>query len=266
MSELSGYSEQISEVFYDWLWGEFISSAEGHNRYLDARAKTPEEARKKFDDFRKRLALPYDDDNNWAAQKDKSHQQQRVPVWADLFESTSDSHQNADYYAAQAMFAPLMTASGSYRTQCYLESANPTEYLALRSKVTGIDIEEAIAERLHERSVRRDFSAAKISFDGLRRQFDYAYTQTEVYFRGMSARLGKDIKEYNAGSLSDEAMKKSQRLHIKLATDCVIMAAKLRRGELEAVPFLEPISITDQSGSAYYPLRKRVNWLEVLAA
>jgi hypothetical protein len=61
-------------------------------------------------------------------------------------------------------------------------------------------------------------------------------------------------------------MKKSQINHIQLATDCVIMAAKLRRGELEAVPFLEPRSISDVSDNTYYPLRKRVNWVEVVAS
>jgi hypothetical protein len=100
-------AEQIAGAFYDWLWAEFISSGEGRNKYLDAKDKNPEIAQKKFDDFRGRLSLPYDNDDNWAAHKDRGHQQQRVPMWVDTFEETSGGDPKADFYAAQAMFAPF---------------------------------------------------------------------------------------------------------------------------------------------------------------
>lgn len=261
MSEASKHSEKIAVALYDWLWAEFIISGQSRNKYLDAKADKPEEAQKRYDDMRSKLALPYEDDLNWAAQKDKSHQQQRVPVWVELFEETSAGDLKADFYAAQAMFAPLMTVSGSFRAQCYIEASTPVEYTFARSEAIGVDIEKPIYEQLIQRNAGRNFSSAELSFNGLKKAFDYAYGQTEAYFRGMSARLASGADESAYNSLSVTAMKKSQVSHIKLATDCVIMAAKLRKGEAEAVPFLEPVSISDQSNNTFYPLRQRVNWL-----
>jgi hypothetical protein len=259
-------AEQIAGAFYDWLWAEFISSGEGRNKYLDAKDKNPEIAQKKFDDFRGRLSLPYDNDDNWAAHKDRGHQQQRVPMWVDTFEETSGGDPKADFYAAQAMFAPLMTASGSYRAQCYLEASSPADYLFRRSLTTSVDIEKAVIERIEERCGKEGFSEADISFSGLKRTFHVAYKLTENYFRRMSAWTDYDSDGFHSNPAAAESMKKSQINHIQLATDCVIMAAKLRRGELEAVPFLEPRSISDVSDNTYYPLRKRVNWVEVVAS
>jgi len=266
MSSAPETTELITVAIRDWLEAEVVTSGESRNRYLDASDKDAETAQKKHDDIMKRLALPFDDDNNWVANKHKGHVQQRVPHWIDFFEATADDPTKADFYAAQAGFAPLVSASGSYRVQCYLISKGPSEYAELRSKVAGVDLEKAVGETLKARNAVKSFSAAEISFDGLRKVFDYTYAQTEIYFRGMIARLEHGLDQSGEDSLSVKAMEKSQISFIKLATDCVIMAAKLRKGNLAAVPFLEPVSISDQSGNTYYPLAERVDWLKVLSS
>jgi hypothetical protein len=264
-------SELIAQVLDDWLKAEVVTSGESRNKYLDAAdgitESNPERAQKKFDTMRQELFLPYFDDRNWNAQKDKSHQQQRVPTWVDFFELThTEKDPKEDFFAAQAMFAPLMTTSGAYRVQCYLESDTPGSYIDLRSKGIGVDIECAVSSRLNERLAVINFSAAEISFAGLRQSYLDAYSAITRHIKRINERTaeGMNKKKATAETISD--MKISQVDHIQLVTDCVIMAAKLRKGELEAVPFLEPVSISDQSGKTHYPLREPVNWLEVLAS
>ena len=257
-------AENIASVFDDWLKAEVVTSGESRNKYLDPQGGDPEKIGAKFRLIRAQLAKPYDDDKNWAAQKDKSHQQQRVPLWAEFFEATAEGHSEADWYAAQAMFAPLMTVSGSYRTECYLSSYSAEDYTDLRARGIGIDIEEAVSKSLEKQEVKKSFTASTITFSGLKRAYDYAYAQTEANFRALSARIGRPSVGYDPYTRSIQGMRESQFRHIQLATDCVIMAAKLRHGELEAVPFLEPVSITDQSRLTHYPLHEPVNWLEVL--
>jgi hypothetical protein len=255
----------VSNAFYDWLAAEVVTSGEGRNKYLDAKVEKTEDAKKRFSDLRRRIALPYDNEENWNAQKDKGHRN-RWPFWLEAAEITSDGDSQADFASARLLFAPLMTISGAYRMQSYLESDDPEEYLARRSEVIGVDMEDVVASQISERVPGLEFSAAQISFDSLKKRFDYAYGQNEVAIRAMAARLGSGTDDINGESLSVRSMMRSQIDYLKLATDCVLLAAKLRHGKPGMVPFLEPVSISDQSGEVYYPLAEPVDWHKVLAA
>jgi hypothetical protein len=60
-------------------------------------------------------------------------------------------------------------------------------------------------------------------------------------------------------------MMDAQRLWLDLTVDSIVLTAKLKSGDLGAVPFWEPISIGEQTGSLYYPLREPVDWASVMA-
>jgi hypothetical protein len=74
--------------------------------------------------------------------------------------------------------------------------------------------------------------------------------------------MGQDLGQ--PGSRSAQEMMDAQRQWLDFTIDSIVLAAKLKRGDLGAVPFWEPISITEQTGSLYYPLREPIGWAEVM--
>jgi|SRR3989344_3783001 len=247
-------AEKISQSFYDWLKAEVVTSGESRNRYLD-----------NFDEVRRRMALPYDDDDNWNSQKDKSHQQ-RLPGWLQTYELSSAGDSEAEFCSARVLFAPLMSISGAYRSECYLKAQDQEEYIKLRSQAIGVDLEQTAFYHLRENMPDGNFSKAELSIEALKNRFYQTYSKGEARIREMNDGLliGYGIGESNSKSVQE--MHRTQYDHTRLAIDCLIMAAKLRKGDVKAAPFLEPVSISDQSGKTHYPLKSPVNWAEVLAA
>jgi hypothetical protein len=259
VKKVDAYSEQIAQALDNWLKAEVVISGESRNSYLDASDQDRQVAEQTFADMRARFALPYDVDRNWNAAKDKSHQG-RWPGWLQGYTVEPKN----EIATAQIGFAPLMSISGAYRSQCYIQASDQSDYLARRVNGIGIDIEAEVNAQLSEVLYRGNFKGSKISFDGLTRLFDYTYAQGEIGIRAMIARLqrGYDLGEEDSRSV--ESMKSTQRRQVQLATYCIALAAKNRGGNLEAVPFLEPISISDQSGEPHYPLGQEVHWLRML--
>jgi len=260
MNNASSQAEQIADVFEDWLKAEVVTSGEGINSFLDA--PTDE----KLADIRSRMGKPTAEAGNWVLAKYESHTGRIESNFWPAFEATPLDHPQLDRSIAQLKFEPLMQISGTYRRQCYLEAASGADYMLRRENGVGIDLEKVIFEQLQKYAPAGRLDEATISMQGLKRSLDNAILGDSINIRSIIAHAAKGVNFMGIeDSLPARGAKKAQINWAQAATDCVIMASKLRKGELGAVPFWEPISITEQSGAIYYPLRERINWVEVLA-
>ena len=251
MNRVGAAAEKVTEVIESWLVAEVKSSSTGVNEYLND-----------FDEMVRRLQLGYNNDNNWAAEKCKSHSS-RLPKWWQAYEDDPSN----DFAAARIGFGGLMQISGAYRDQCYIRAQNYTDYLAKRESAVSIDVEEVVARQLRTHLPKSgDFRTANIDLHLLETNMERTITLGEAAVKYLCdmALFGYDIGYDNSPSASE--MDHAQAIWLAFVTDSIALAAKQRGGELAAVPFLEPISITNQSGSTHYPLREPVDWPAVLAA
>lgn len=231
----------ISGAFFGWLKGEVISSDVEVNTYLAD-----------FDEAQRRLCLGYDNDYNWTASKDKSHLD-RLPKW---WEAYAEDPTN-DYQSARVLFASLMFVPGAYRNQCYIQAQNAAQYGQRRSKAIGINLQRTIIDHLATVLPRSgNFSHADINLELLNtRRIKVATGVGETATKSMIDRLEAGLDLGQEKSPAVETMLDAQREWIAFATDCVALAAKIRRGELAKVPFLEPKSISaDPPPKVIYPL------------
>lgn len=155
-----------------------------------------------------------------------------------------------------------MFVSGAYRIQSYLQARSPQEYIDRRKKVTAINLPRVVTSHLATVLPRSgNFSHADISvssYDDISLEHckdDVIAKIGETTVRSACRRvqMGLDLEEEQSPSVDE--MIKAQRAWIEFATDCVTVSAKLRRGELVAVPFLEPKSISARPApKVVYPL------------
>lgn len=261
MEKTSSQAEQIAGVFEEWLKAEVVTSGEGSNSFLDAPTDD------KLADIRLRMGLPSAEKGNWVLSKHESHTGRIESNFWPVFEATALDDPKLDMAIAQLKFEPLMQVSGTYRRQCYLEAEGGEDYMLRRAKGVGIDLEQVVFEQLEKHAPNGRLDEATISMEGLKRSMDSAITGDYVNILSIITHTAKEINIMGiVDSLPAKGSKKAQISWARAAADCVIMAAKLRRGELEDVPFWEPISITAQSGQLHYPLRERIDWAEVMAA
>lgn len=85
--EIAG--RKISKSFYDWLAAEVVSSGVD-NTYLDD-----------FTQAREKLALDYESNENWAAEKQKGHLNRLQKIWWPEFAEDPQS----DKASAQLVFS-----------------------------------------------------------------------------------------------------------------------------------------------------------------
>jgi hypothetical protein len=241
-------SEAIAGTFDSWLNAEVRSSGVD-NTYLDE-YKTAIEG----------LLGGLNHKNNFLPLKHESHVNVRLPqAWQTFNMSLEDGidSEEVDNQSAGLLFTPLMQVSGTYRGQCYLESNSGEDYLAKRhARPHGIDMEEVVAHRLNLWMPGTDkFEGAGITVDKLGKRLSRVRKigTKAIVEACQRAERGNDvgIKE----SATVQVLKTAQIEWAAFATDCVVLAAKLRAGELEAVPFLQPKSISAKPPpKVVYPL------------
>jgi hypothetical protein len=223
----------MGSATYEWLKAEIANSAEDRNSFLD-----------KYDDMHNRITYGYDDDRNYSAQKDRNHTD-RFNILFDGFEMGLDT--DADKTSARLLLGPLMMLSGHYRLQSLVQAKDAESYLRIRAQVTGINLEDAIyAQLVNTLPTEGDFAKAQITVEGLRRRMEVAREIGQTAMMDVHERLSQGLDLGQRYSLSVNKLKNSQHSWAGFAADVITLAAKHRDGELDAVPFPEPKSISDQ--------------------
>lgn len=243
MNRLGKDSELIAGAYYDWLKAETESSKTDRNKFLN-----------NFDEMRRRVTLGYDDEDNWATQKEKSHLGRLpmllFPAFREQPQGTKDDL-TTESPTANIILAPLMLMSGDYRLESLVSSSSPREYLAKRSKATGIDIEAKVYSELKFSAPYAEYKTSPLSMMELERWMQIAVLIGERAWKSASAELknSKDLEKSTPEVVP--LMKEAQFNWAGFATKSIILAAKLRDGDLSGVPFPEPISISDQTRVTY---------------
>lgn len=253
------YAEQIAGVFEQWLKAEVTTSAEGNNRVLDV-ANDDDLAHK-----RAQISLPYGHEGNLVYKKHSDHENRLWTNYWPAFETTLPPDQAANSTSALITFAAQMEQSGGYRRQCYLEAVDAVDYNARRSLGTGIDIEAVAHEQLMRFVGSNRLDAASITLEDLKRSLENAVAADVSNIKSIAAHAMKGVKIMGVeDSRPAQGAKKAQVSWARAATDSIILAAKLRKGELAAVPLLEPVSITYQSGDVHYPFAEPIDWMKIV--
>lgn len=231
-------SQIISGAFYNWLQAEVETSGGDRNEYLND-----------FEEMRRRLTLGYEHPDNWAVTKHQSHMD-RYPVWWEAFALDPSD----DYQSARILFNALMQVSGMYRDQCYIQASDQEDYLARRAKIVGINPQQPVALGLRVLVPETgDFSLADLEIESLDERRKEAMVIGELAVKKMCERLFHKDDLGAQDSVSVRETMSAQYSWLSFATDCVVLAAKIRKGELGAVPFLEAKSISDDP-KVIYPL------------
>lgn len=252
-------AEDIAVGIYQWLNAEVQSSSQGTNSYLND-----------FDEIRKLMILGYEHPQNITSKKNESHMD-RLPVWWQGFEMLSPGEEGYDYQAARITFAGLVFISGAYRHQSYLQAVNAEDYLKKRSLVLGVNPTKPVADafaavvpetsgleqanvnlesltELKDKVARIGDMAIKNTYHRL----EYGYTTGRSDLDGINA----IVEEYQELGKSDSASVKelvaAQRNWLYFLATKIIFDAKVRGGELKAVPFLDATSIS-KDPKVYYP-------------
>lgn len=250
MNRVEAASGQISSTFYDWLKAEVDSSGIERNKILD-----------NYDGAVEGLRGGWNHPKNFIARKVESHLA-RLPLWFEAFSLDPSD----DYQAARLVLAGLMQVSGSYRSQCYVEAQSKEDYLHRRKKAVGYEISQTIHEHLRTHLPSTgNFAKADISLDSLNEDRIEVERVGLQAVRALCARTQYGYDLGQEGSRSAREMLDAQHHWLNFATGCLTLVAKERDGNLAAVPFLEPRSITDQSGKLYYALASPVDWEQALA-
>ncbi len=237
----------IASGLSSWLMREVGSSTTGRNHFLD-----------EFDDFRTQLSLPYEAPGNNDAEKNRSHFN-RLEEWTTgLSDHYFDMRpEQKDYAMARQILCAQMYLSGLFRIQCHMQATDQDDYYRrrLEGAHTGIDLGAAVADRLpllfgvNPPKPDGGVSSAWLSFNELVGQ---TLTLNEVQ--------RKFIKLLHATGVNDVGQEQSptiaaganlQKAWTGLVVDYIGYVAA-ERGNLRAVPFLEPKSMTEDP-QVYYP-------------
>ena len=244
-ADIQAHAETISRVLQDWLNVEARTSMRDVNAYLMS-----------LQNFHADIERSYNDSLNRTGGKSQGHLDRPTGVWWERFVTDPAN----DEVSATQTFASQMLLSGFRRNQIMLEAKSQDEYEdRWQSGELGIDLVDTVAERLTERFAKSsdevanvDFEAADLTLDAL---FTTAFftvkrgrwTQEYLYEFGH-----KDL--YKPDAPCSILQRQMQEAWAGLATDHIIYAASLRDGDLARVPFLQPISITQQpEDPVYYP-------------
>lgn len=235
LSEPTEPAALIAAGLESWFFEEARTSGNSRNNYLDdlERAHT---------NFRSTV----DDPTNTSANKSFGHLSRPTGIWWQGFASDLSD----DFLTARQIFASQMLASGAYREQIQLQSTSQEDYF--QRKLTGIPMGVDVLDVVTQRLVTRlsspphaiDLSKASMALDEL---YD---TASEAVLLGVEktellASEGRHYIGHEDSPLVDK-LKEAQMAWIGLAVDHIIFATQQRDGELAKVPFLHPISISDQ--------------------
>jgi hypothetical protein len=242
--EIAG--RKISGTFYNWFVSEVTSSGID-NTFLDD-----------YTGLRDHLGTDYESDDNWSALKQRGHLDRMDKKLWPLFESDPQN----DEFSAQVLFGAMMLTSGAYRLQSNLQSKTAEEYLSRRKRAIGINLQRTVTDHLATvLPASGNFSHANISVDSYnspsleQSKEDVIHKIGEASIKFVVQRVNQEQDLGVENSPSVNVLLEAQKGWVEFATDCVTVAAKLRRGELSAVPFLEPKSISAKPPpKLFYPL------------
>lgn len=248
-------SDAISSVFYDWLAAEVRMSHIERNQSLD-----------KLSDALEGLHGGWEHPKNFTAIKHRSHVDDRYPLWWETYQSTTSEDPHYDLQSAQLIFNALMQVSGSFRNSCFIRARTQAHYLMLRHRAVGVVIPRVVGEVLGQ-EMTEDGNLEETGIDdmGFKKEIDRISGVGGLAVRRLCARREMGYIPRDRDYLSMQYMNLAQRRWLELATEGVVLAARNRGGDLSAVPFLEPRSITDQTGTIHYPFREKIDWAKVLA-
>jgi len=230
----------VSTAFGNWLRAEIISSGVERNQELD-----------RYDKMVAGLKLGYEDEKNLSVQKHRSHVFNRMPVWWEAFITTPPNHPKYDEMAAQIGFNALMQVSGTWRMQCYEQAADAEDYLRRRqSQPMGFDPTAAVTDRLATHlsagtwEDTADFQKENnyIDINKLDHRRQRAIRVGDRAVRTICERVAVDLGQERSKSVRE--MLDAQYNWITLTADYVTLLAKVKDGDLMAVPLLEPKSIS----------------------
>jgi hypothetical protein len=231
-------TEAVAGSFYKWLQTEVETSGTDRNRYLD-----------EYDRALEGLKAGWEDPRNFTARKLESHNQ-RLPLWWEAYTYNPLD----DYQSARILFAGLMQLSGAYRDQCYVQARDADDYIERRQKAIGIDLKPPVGIRMYTYLPSTgNLARARISNEDLKNRMEKSINVGEVTVKNLCRRaeIGEDLGKAHSPAVVE--MYLAQENWTTFCTDCVILAAKLRKGKLSSVPFLEPKSISEDP-QVYYPL------------
>jgi hypothetical protein len=242
-TRLSPSPEHITGVFTAWLVQEISNANRGRNALLS-----------NYEERRRDLAKSFDDQSNVPAHKAKSHHD-RFISWITAYKEPG--LKNSDPLTARLIFACLMNISGGYRTQCLLEAVDAAGYTRRREQQpVGVDMLTVVAEELTldklaaVASMSEDERLDAIIGRSLAANTTALDLYKSIYLPATRPEESKD--NWTPGSDSQTiATKKIQTMWTGLAAAHVVVAASFRNDKYAAVPFLEPMSITDTQGCIY---------------
>lgn len=166
-----------------------------------------------------------------------------------------------DYVAGKFILYSLMFVSGGFRTQCFLQASSPDQYEDLRfgrndmvNGATGISIHQVLSEVVDPDRVLIN---PNNSVDRLLRTSTEAneliFGAHQVIYPWFKANPDRAHAALHQDEEPVQAMLVCQEAGLALAASHILVAASLRDGDLTAVPFLQPKSITDASRTPLYP-------------
>jgi hypothetical protein len=253
-------AQTIADMTLDWLKAEVDVSSREYDR---------NQPLNELKNARASLYLGYDNPSNSIANKSQGHLTRLRTSWWEGYtmslDPDFDNHYQRDFQAAKLIFAGLMEVSGTYRDQCYVQARSQEDYQQLRNGAIGIDINQVVLERVERRlPADGDLGMSLLELSDL----DFS-REVSMDIGGLAVKMFCDRAERRLDfnkrrSESVRLMKIAQKHWLNFVVDGVLYTAKRHDGVLAAVPFLEPISITDQSGKLYYPLAEPVNWQKEL--
>lgn len=160
-----------------------------------------------------------------------------------------------DYLTARHIFNALMQVSGNSRMMRWLIAKNQAEYdqLKVADNIVGIEVEPVVASLIKTKQMAGDSASMVVtSAEESHQQSMDAFVDKEATIHYIYERAPNDFGTSHSPSLARLAT--TQELWVGVVADSILMAAGYRGGELEAVPFLEPKSISDDP-QVYYPFQ-----------
>jgi hypothetical protein len=228
-----------------WLREEVLESSQGRNKIRD-----------NYVEVRQSYSQPEERSSDVA--KTGGHYvrfNQLVAVYPEEYGS--------DYFIGKVLHHALMFVSGNFRTQCHLQAATQEEYNKLRfgrrkeyNGAAGVDILSAVHLGIEAFRKFGTHDLQDVVTSSMRLNQDIFDANSEI-FRWHTANPGRAMDGLREDEGPVPAVKVCQRLAICLAAGHVRLASQLRDGLLEAVPFLEPKSITDASEQPLYLFRTK---------
>lgn len=217
----------IGRGINDWLKEEYRTSNEN---YLDGQVALGS------------LSLPFDDLNNLYVNKWRSHQSRQVG-WAELVRMDPEYEVNH----ARILFNILMATSGGFKRIAGLQANNQEEYLKIKNNPdatgTGVNTVKVVAKSIEgmlEFGTREGSDHIETALSVVEHAFTYAGTTFEQLAEVMVEDEGNKI------SKAVQQLQQSQKKWIDAATVWIAASCDALGVEINKVPCLSPISITNQ--------------------